>query len=63
MPCLDFSFALLRSQRPADFIYCNISSTSDLVSCNNLTTKLMLSDVYLNWLRVYFLIGTLPYKL
>jgi hypothetical protein len=61
VPCLDFIPPLTISQRQVDSIYFNFSSTSDLVSCTVLLTKLLFSDGYLNWFGIYFLMGKIPY--
>jgi len=61
VPSLDFISPLVISESQVDFIYCNTSSMFGLVSRNTLHAKLMLSDGCLNCLRVYFIIGTLPY--
>ena len=61
VPCLDFIPPLAISQRQGDYIYCNFSSTSDLVSHTVLLTKLILSDGYVNWFGIYFLICKIPY--
>ena len=55
--CLDFIFPPVSSQRPVHSIYCTLSSISDPVSRTVLLTKLLLSDVYLNWFPIYFLIA------
>jgi len=52
VPSLDFISPLVISESQVVSIYCNLSNTSDLVSRISLHTKLMLSDGYLNWLRV-----------
>ena len=61
VPSLDFIPPLAISQRQGDSIYCNLSSTSDLVSRTVLLTRLLLSEGYLNWFDIYFLIGKIPY--
>jgi hypothetical protein len=61
VPCLHFIPPLAISQCQGDSIYCNLSSTSDLVSHTVLLTKPLLLDGYLNWFGIYLPIGKIPY--
>ena len=58
VPCLHFISPPVSSQCPVHSIYCNLSSISPshLASHNNLLTEILLSDGYINWFAIYFLI-------
>jgi len=53
----DFISPPVSSQRQIDSIYRKRCSSSDLVSRTVALTKLILSDRYINWIVIYFLIA------
>jgi hypothetical protein len=48
---------------PLYSIYLTLRITSNPVSCTAVLTKLLLSDGYLNWYHIYFLIGNVLYAI